>query len=170
MPTDDICGEETQDGGECGFSAKYSDGKCGHHTEIDSQEAVSGKQSMLEADPSLVEFIAGEIQNGATVKEALAEADIVKSTHDNWLAKGRNDNAEGVYKEYRSEVTRAREIAKKSDRKSIQRDAIDQGDLRLRWKIHKEQYGDLYVGEDDEDGDERTLEVHVPEDAIPNEQ
>ena len=159
------CGHEKNDGEKCTFAGKYPDGKCGHHTEHDAADKSKGKESILEKNPSTIDLIAGEVQNGSTIGEALAEAQIARGTHDRWMAKGKDEASKDCYQKYRSEVTRAREIAKKNNRKKIKRDAVDQGDLRLRWKIHMQQYGDAY--ESDESASE-ALEspFAVPEDLI----
>lgn len=143
----DECGHTKNDGEPCTFPGKYDDGKCGHHTQHDSKDKPKGKQSLLETNDGITDLIAGEVQNGSTIGEALAEADLARGTHDRWMAKGKDESSKECYQKYRSEITRAREIAKKNDRKSIERDAVDQGDLRLRWKIHMQQYGDAYEGD-----------------------
>jgi len=161
----DKCGAPTNDGGTCSFGAKFPDGKCGHHTQHDTATTPKGKQSLLEKDESIIDLIAGEVQNEATIGEAIAEASIPRGTHDRWMAKGKDESSKDVYQKYRSEITQARKIAKKNDRKRIEKDAIDQGDLRLRWKIHMQQYGDAYEG-DITATDEGSVPFAIPEELI----
>jgi hypothetical protein len=142
----DECGADTADGGTCGFNGKYPDGRCGHHTD----HTPDRKQSKLEANPEVVDLVIQEIEHGATVSEALAEVEektgvfIAQSTHGNWLSKGRDDSNPDIYAEYRKGVTRARKTGKRRDRDTIKRRAQEKDDVRLLWKIHKEQYGDEY--------------------------
>jgi len=103
------------------------------------------------------------------VLEALAEVDektgvfVAKSTHDNWMAKGKSANKQDIYKEYRRGVTRARKSGKRAERQSINRRAIEDGDLRLQWKIHMQKYGDEYAD------DTEAVEVSDPPFAVPEE-
>jgi len=145
------CGAQTSNGGTCSFKEKYPDGRCGHHT--DHTDTSTGKQSTLEQHPEIVDLMAQEIQQEATISEALAEVEektglvIPRSTHDNWIAKGKQAGEDGLYKEYRSQVTRARKLAVRSDRGDIKNRAKEQGDIRTLYKFHMEQYGDLYEGD-----------------------
>lgn len=146
--TNDICGHPTQNGGKCQFTAKYEDGKCGHHTDV--TEDGDNKKSLLERDESIAELIAGEVQNGATIGEACSEANVARSTHDNWMARGKESDSKEIYSEYRSKVRRARMTAAKNERRQLKVMCAEKGDTRTYWKIHQEQYGDLYAGEESE--------------------
>ena len=154
----DICGAKTGDGGECQFKAKYPDGKCGHHTEHEEQ----GGHTILEQKPEIKDLMEGEIQNGATIPEACAEAGINPSTHRNWLQKGKDPGSDNIFKDYRTAVTRARNIAAKNERRHLKQMCAEKGDTRTFWKIHKEQYGDLYA-EDDIEQIDITVESDVVE-------
>lgn len=146
--SDDICGEIKGDGETCTFTPKYDDGKCGHHT--DETPDGDNKKSLLERNESIMDLIAGEVQNGATIGEACSEADIGRGTHDGWMAKGKEPDSKEAFTKYRREVTRARRTAAKNERRQLKTMCAEQGDTRTFWKIHQEQYGDLYAGDVEE--------------------
>ena len=148
------CGERKNNGEPCTYPGKYPDGKCGHHTEV---EGVGDKQTLLEENPSIAELIQGEIQNGATISEACSEANISKSTHGNWMQKGKQQDASEIFQEYRKGVTRARRTAAKNERRQLKQMCAEEGDTRTFWKIHQEQYGDLYAGESEEAEDSKPI-------------
>ena len=162
------CGATTQDGGTCSFNANYDDGRCGHHTDV--KETSPGKKSKLENHPELIDLIEEEMNRGATISEALAEAEektgiiLSRSTHDNWMQKGRQADAKAVYAEYRSMVRRSRERGKKTDRNSIKQAAQEKGDVRTWLEVHKMQFGDLYNEEDSTE--DKTVPFAIPEELI----
>jgi hypothetical protein len=156
--SEEICGyEKGTDGEPCEFTPSYPDGRCGHHTDHDTATEPDGRQSKLDDNPEIIDLIGEEIERGATIGEALSEIDektgvfIARGTHDRWMAKGKQDGSKTLYQKYRSEVRRARERAKRSGRKSIEREAIEKGDTRTMLELHKMQYGDLYADESHED-------------------
>lgn len=154
---DDVCGHEKNNGEPCTFSARYPDGKCGHHTEHDTGEADTGRESMLEKDESIIDLIAGCLQNGDTVPEACAEAGISEDAYYRWRRKGKDDD--GLYSQFRKETARARRIAGKRDREELKRACRDKDDTRTWLKLHMNQYGDTYgdEGTDMRDGTEIIL-------------
>lgn len=169
MTEDDLCEHPKNDGEACTFSAKYEDGKCGHHTDVE-EKATTGKQSKLEKNPELIDLIDDEMARGATISEALAEAEektgviLPRSTHDNWMQKGRQEDAKAVYAEYRSMVRRSRERGKKTDRNSIKQAAREKGDVRTWLEVHKMQFGDLY--NEDDSTEDKTVPFAIPEELI----
>jgi hypothetical protein len=169
--SDNVCGHEKNDGEPCTFSPRYPDGKCGHHTQHDSANTGdSGRKHKLDENPEIVDLMAEEVERGATIGEALTEVYektgvfIAQSTHGNWMAHGRKEDAKEIEKEYRSEVKRARERAKREGRQDIQRKAAEKGDTRTMLEIHKMQYGDLYADEGEDI--EREPPFDVPEELI----
>jgi hypothetical protein len=166
--SNDICGEEKNDGTTCTFSPKYSDGKCGHHTE--TKETNTGRPSKLKENKEVIQLIGDEIERGATINEALAEVEqktgitIARSTHGNWMAKGAKEDSEGIFKEYRTEITRARNMAARTDRRNLINKCRETDDTRTWWKVHQQQYGDLYADETVDD-DARPV-FNVPEDIV----
>jgi len=168
MTEDDICGYVKNDGEECTFSPKYSDGRCGHHTDVDG--GSSGPTSRLEENPEVIELMAEEIRQGATVLEALAEVEektgvyISESTHRNWMQRGKSDTKQTLYKDYRTGVMRARNNAAKSERRKLMQECIENGDTRTLHKIHKEMYGDLY--DNDTSGETVAAPFAIPEDLM----
>lgn len=162
--SDEECNGIKNNGEPCTYPAKYPDGKCGHHTDTDG---VNEKKSMLEENPGIAELIQGEIQNGATVSEACSEANVAQSTHGNWMQKGKDENAKDIYKEYRNGVMRARRTAAKNERRQLKVMCAEQGDTRTYWKIHQEQYGDLYAGDSEES--EETQPIFAMPEAIAKE-
>ena len=170
MGTEDICGETTQGDSICEFSPSYPDGKCGHHTDHETQKDKANR-SNLEKKPEIADLIEEEIEHGATVSEALAEVErktgiyISQSTHQNWMQKGKSPGEDDIYTDYRSGVMRARKSGKRTERESIKRRAIEENDLRLQWKIHMQKYGDEYTT-DIEETEDMTVPFAVPEELI----
>lgn len=169
MTEDDICGHIKNDGKQCQFSPSYPDGKCGHHTE--HNDTTQGRPNKLKENQEVINLIGDEIEQGATIAEALAEVEqktgitIARSTHGKWMAKGKREESEDIYKKYRTEVRRARTKAARKDRNLLTQTCREQGDTRTWYKVHKEQYGDLY-DDDMIDDDEATPVFNVPEDIV----
>lgn len=155
------CGATKNDGNPCTYPPKHPDGRCGHHTR--HGEPKANTQTLLEQSPEIKDLIAGEVQNGATIGEACSEANINRSTHDNWINRGKQDDADDIYQEYRREVTRARRTAAKNERRQLKVMCAEAGDTRTYWKIHQEQYGDLYAD------DVGAVEDRVPIFNVPDE-
>ena len=162
--TDDICGAETTKGTPCQNPA----GSCPWHG---SDETPDTKKSKLERNPEILDLAIDEIMRGATVGEALAEVEektgvyVDKSTHRNWLAMGKDDTNAEIYKDYRTGLTHARKRGKRHDRNTIKQRAMDEGDLRLWWKIHMQQYGNEYETEE-EDNSDMAPPFAIPESLI----
>lgn len=169
--SDDICGEIKNDGEKCTFAPKHSDGKCGHHT--DTVDHSRDRQSKLEKNPEIVDLMFEEMNRGATINEALSEVEektgiyISRGAHDQWFSKGQEDDADELYKKYRSKVRRARTLGKRTDRKDLKEMCKENDDTRTWWEIHKEQYGDLYDGDEmvAEDS-ENMVRQRIPEDFL----
>lgn len=165
----DKCGHPTNDGGQCSFNANYPDGKCGHHTTHTEQNG--GKTSKLAENEQVIELVGEEIQRGATIPEALSEVEektgvfIARGTHDSWMAKGKQEDGKEIYTKYRSEVRRARNIAARADRTELKRECQEKGDTRTWWKVHQQQYGDLYESDSEADED-RGVRQEIPEDLV----
>jgi|APHM01.1.fsa_nt_gi hypothetical protein len=159
----DICGAETTKGEPC----QNPKDSCPWH-DTDSKPS-NGRESKLESHPEIADLIIEEIEHGATISEALAEVEqktgvhISKSTHRNWMQKGKDETSEEHFLHYRTGITRARELGKRDDRKSIKQRAIENNDIRLQWKIHMKQYGDEY---DDEQTETQAPPFALPEDVI----
>lgn len=152
--TEDICGySDTESGDPCQNHPSESDGLCWMHSENDSNK----NQGKLHKNAEIPDLMAEEINRGATISEALAEVEgktgimLPRSTHDNWMSKGKTSDKDSIYSEYRSKVRRARTIGKRTDRETLKQICRENDDTRTWWKIHKEQYGDLYDGESDPD-------------------
>jgi IS30 family transposase len=164
----DTCNATTADGTPCENSACRSDGRCWIHTQTD-ESADNGRPSKLNSHPEIADLIIEEIEHGATVKEALAEVEqktgvyISHSTYRNWMQKGKDETNNEHFIDFRTGVTRARELSKRDERKSIKQQAIENDDVRLQWKIHMEQYGDEYA---DEQTETKSPPFALPEDVI----
>ncbi|UXF50357.1 hypothetical protein 7778G3D08_16 [Haloquadratum phage sp.] len=160
----DTCNATTADGTPCENSACRSDGRCWIHTETDDTDTTG-----LKLNQEISGLIIEEIEHGSTVSEALAEVEqktgvsISESTHHNWMQRGKDETSDDMYLEYRRGVTRARELSKRDERKSIKQQAIENNDIRLQWKIHMEQYGDEYA---DEQTETKSPPFALPEDVI----
>jgi IS30 family transposase len=160
----DTCNATTADGTPCENSACRSDGRCWIHTQTDDTDTTG-----LKLNQEISGLIIEEIEHGSTVSEALAEVEqktgvsISESTHHNWMQRGKDETSDDMYLEYRRGVTRARELSKRDERKSIKQQAIENNDIRLQWKIHMEQYGDEYA---DEQTETKSPPFALPEDVI----
>jgi len=167
--TDDICGEPTSSGGRCqrpeGWGRDTDSGPCIDHAD---GEGGTGRTTLLERDSSITDVMAGELQNGATVPEACAEARITVKQYHDWRRRGGSDDAAELFRKFRKETARARRIAAKNDREELKDEAKDAKDTRTLYKLHHDQYGDTY---DEEGGDGDAAEgvpLVVPENARSN--
>ncbi len=149
------CGAETTQGHPCQNPAA----SCPWHGEDATAEP---RQTLLEEEPSIAQVVAGELQNEKTVPEACAEANISINQYNKWYARGADDDAEDVFRNFRRECRRARMIAAGSDRDNLKNLAREAGDTRTLWKAHMQQYGDIYA----EEGSEETTGIPF---AVPDE-
>jgi len=161
----DSCNATTADGTPCENSACRSDGRCWIHTETSD----NADTTRLKLNQEISDLIIEEIEHGSTVSEALAEVEqktgvsISESTHHNWMQRGKDDTADDLFLDYRRGITRARELGKRDERKSIKQQAIENDDVRLLWKIHMKQYGNEYS---DEQTETKSPPFALPEDVI----
>lgn len=170
MSDDDICGStDTYSSNPCqraaGWGRDADGGPCVDHAE---GEGGTGRRCALKQDGAIIDLVAGELQTGATVPEACAEAGISTSAYHEWRRKGQADDADAVFVEFLEETTRARRIGAKRDRERLKDLIADTGDTRTWYKIHHDQYGDTY---DEEGGDGDAAEgipLVVPENAQPD--
>lgn len=153
--SDDICGcEDTTSGDPCQFTP--GDSCPWHNTD---KPAQNGRETILEKDPSIIDLIAGCLQNGDTVPEACAEAGISEDSYYRWQRKGKQQD-EGIYADFRKEAARARRIAGKRDREELKRACRDSDDTRTWLKLHMNQYGDVYGDEDTDMRDGTEIILH----------
>jgi len=138
--TDEICGAETTQDHPCQNPAD----SCPWHGENATAEP---RNTLLEEQPEVKEIIVGELQAGATVPEACAEAGVTKRQYYLWRDKA-DDN--DLFRDFRNETTHARRIASKQDRHSLKQRCIENDDTRTWYKLHHDQYGDTY-GKESED-------------------
>jgi hypothetical protein len=170
MTDDDICGStDTASGEPCqriaGWGRDTDSGFCIDHADGDGG---TGRQSALVQSPEIVDLVAGELSNGATVPEACAEAGISTSAYHEWRRNGEADDAPDVFVEFLEETTRARRIGAKRDRERLKDLIAETGDTRTWYKLHHDQYGDSY-DEEGGDGDAADgIPLVVPENAQPN--
>jgi len=130
--------------------------------------ALGGRKSQLHEHSEIVDLVAGELQNGATVPEACAEAGISTSAYHKWRQKGEADNADNVFVEFLEETTRARRIGAKRDRERLKDLIADEGDTRTWYKLHHDQYGDSYDEEGGNGDAAEGIPLVVPDAARPN--
>jgi transposase-like protein len=141
--TDDICGAETTKDRPCQNDAD----SCPWHGEDATAEP---RGTLLEEQPEIKEIIVGELQAGATVPEACAEAGVSKRQYYSWRDKAQGED-EGLFREFRDETTHARRIASKEDRRSLKDKCVENDDTRTWYKLHHDQYGDTYGKEEPEE-------------------
>ena len=133
-----------------------------------NKSALGGRKSELHEHSEIVDLVAGELQNGATVPEACAEAGISTSSYHDWRRKGEVEDADEVFVEFLEQTTRARRIGAKRDRERLKDLIAEEGDTRTWYKLHHDQYGDSY---DEEGGDGDAAEgipLVVPDAARPD--
>lgn len=99
----DICGAEKGDGEICTFIPKYSDGRCGHHTETGENEP-QGRDSKLTKQRE--EQIAQAIENGRSMTSAARMAGVSRNAIYSWIEKG-EDQDEGIYSDFHDRIRRA---------------------------------------------------------------
>jgi transposase-like protein len=92
------CGAPTTNGGTCSFNAKYEDGKCGHHTDVDGVGDNEGRPTKLSYERQ--EKIATAIENGKSISIAARQNDVSPKTVTNWAEKGESDLENGKENEY----------------------------------------------------------------------
>lgn len=153
--TEDICGAETTKDKPCQNPAD----SCPWHGEDATAEP---RKTLLEEQPEIKELIIGELQNGATVPEACAEAGVSTDQYYDWNRRGKENDAKEVFSEFSKETTHARRIASKEDRRDLKGMCQENGDTRTWYKLHHDQYGDTY-GQESEDERETGggIEIHV---------
>lgn len=170
MTDDDICGStDTVSGDPCqrdaGWGRDTDASPCIDHADGDGG---TGRQTLLQQDDSITDLVAGELQNGATVSEACAEAGISTSAYHEWRRKGEADDAADEFMEFLEETTRARRVGAKRDRERLKELITETGDTRTWYKLHHDQYGDSY-DEEGGDGDAADgIPLVVPENAQPD--
>jgi hypothetical protein len=169
MSEKNICGStNTHDGKPCqraaGWGRDADGGCCVDHTDT---EDGTGRRCLLKRNESIVELVAGELQTGATVPEACAEAGISTSAYHEWRRKGEAKDADDVFVEFLEQTARARSIDAKEKRRELWQEAMDNGDYRTAYKLYHDQHGDTF-GEEGGDGDAaESIPLVVPENARP---
>jgi len=155
--TDEICGAETTQDHPCQNPAD----SCPWHGENATAEP---RNTLLEEQPEIKEIIVGELQAGATVPEACAEAGVTKDQYYDWNRRGKESDAKKLFSEFSKETTHARRIASKQDRHNLKQRCIENDDTRTWYKLHHDQYGDTY-GQEEADGRETgdSLRLNVPD-------
>jgi hypothetical protein len=123
------------------------------------------RKTLLEEQPEIKEIIVGELQAGATVPEACAEAGVTKDQYYDWNRRGKESDAKDVFSNFSNETTHARRIASKEDRRNLKSTCIENDDTRTWYKLHHDQYGDTY-GQEEEDDRETGERVSL---AVPEE-
>jgi hypothetical protein len=170
MTDDDICGSTNTGSGEpcqrsAGWGRDTDSGPCVDHADGDGG---TGRRSELKESPEIVDLVAGELSNGATVPEACAEAGISTSSYHEWRRKGEADDAADVFTEFLEETTRARRIGAKRDRERLKEKMAETGDTRTWYKLHHDQYGDTYTEEGGDGDAAEGIPLVVPESARPD--
>lgn len=166
MTDDDICGStDTVSGEPCqrtpGWGRDTDDGPCIDHSDDDGS---TGRRTLLEEDPSITDLVAGELQNGATIPEACAEARISVDQYFDWRRRGRNDD-DGLFAKFAKQTGRARRIDSKSKRERLWEAAMEQGDIRTAYKLYHDQHGDTFDNEGGDGDAGEGIPLVVPQNA-----
>lgn len=149
MPEDDICGHTKNDGEECTYSAKYSDGKCGHHTDVETEGQSPGRPSKLSLERQ--EKIAQAIEQGKSLNSASRMAGVTPQTVYNWLDRGR-DEENTVYAEFFDRIARAKGHGEDYYFNLALELARENGDHRFIASLMKQRYPDSWAEQDDAPG------------------
>lgn len=165
MPEDDICGYVKNDGEECGFSPKYPDGRCGHHTEHDTgAENDEGRPSKLSYERQ--EKIAQALEQGKSLNSAARMAGVTPNTVYNWLDRGESQKQNGKdneYTEFFNRITRAKGQGEDFYFNLALQLAKENEDHRFIASLMKQRYpdswGDTETGVDAEQG----TTINIPE-------
>lgn len=158
--SEDICGSTNTTSGEpCKFTPGDS---CPWH---DSENPAEGRKTRLEENPEIKDLIVGELQAGATVPEACAEAGIGTSAYYDWRDRGK-ESEDTVFSEFAEETTHARRIASKNDRRELKSECKENKDTRTWYKLHHDQYGDTYGKEEAEERATGSEGFGVPDELI----
>ena len=158
------CGStETSSGEPCKWNEEDK-GPCPWHSE-ERKDETNTRQTMLEESPEIKEIIIGELQNGATVPEACAEAGVTKRQYYLWRDKAGETDKE-LFRDFRDETTRARRIAGKNDRRNLRERCMETDDTRTWYKLHHDQYGDTYGKEEEQERSTGGQPFSVPDDLI----
>ena len=158
----DICGAESSDGTPCEWNESER-GECPYHGE---DADPNTRNTLLEDNPEIKEIIVGELQAGATVPEACAEAGVSKQVYYKWRDLGRGEDAEQPFVDFMDETTHARRVASKQDRQRLKDKCIENDDTRTWYKLHHDQYGDTYGEEDRESRDTGGQPFAIPDELI----
>ena len=170
MTDDDICGSTDTDSGDpckrpAGWGMDADSGPCTDHSDSGTG---TGRRTELEKDPSITELVAAELQSGATVPEACAEARISTSAYHEWRRRGQRDDPKDVFVEFLEQTGRARKVDSHEKRRQLWQKAMDEGDLRTAYKLYHDQHGDTF-DEEGGDGDAADgIPLVVPDAARPN--
>jgi transposase-like protein len=134
----DECGHIKNDGDPCTYTAKYEDGKCGHHTDVEGPEDA-GRPTKLTKERQ--ENIAHAIEQGASISEAARKNGIHRETFINWMNRG-EDQDEGVFAEFFDRLTRARGQGEATYRTALMQIAIENNDTATLMTMLKQRYPD----------------------------
>ena len=148
--SDEICGYENTTSGEPCKWNEAEKGPCPWHSDERDGE-TNTRKTLLEEQPEIKDIIVGELQAGATVPEACAEAGVRKAVYYKWRKRGQEENAADIFVDFVDETTHARRIASKEDRRNLKRACIENDDTRTWYKLHHDQYGDTYGKEEQEE-------------------
>jgi transposase-like protein len=169
----DLCGhEDTSSGEPCKWN-EAEKGPCPWHSEEADEDAGMGG-TLLEQDPSVIDIIEAQLQNGDTVAKACA-GDISEDQYYDWRRKGRkhkNENKDTIFANFFNATRRARKEAGQMDNDRLRAECRENGDTRTWYKLHIKQYGDMYGDKDTDMRDGTQVILHESaesyEDAIKN--
>lgn len=169
MTDDEICGStDTHDGEPCGRAAGWGrdadSGPCIDHAD---EDGGTGRICDLKRDDSIIDLVAGELQNGATVPEACAEARISEDQYYDWRRRAYDEDADAVFSKFYEETERARRIDSKAKRDRLWDEAMKQGDIRTAYKLYHDQHGDAFGEESSGEDESAAIPLVVPDGATP---
>jgi len=169
MTEDDICGStDTHDSEPCqrtaGWGRDADSGPCVDHADA---AGGTGRVCELKRNESIIDLVAGELQNGATVPEACAEARISEDQYYDWRRRAQADDSDEVFSKFYKETERARRVDSKSKRERLWEEAVKQGDLRTAYKLYHDQHGDAFGEESSGEDDAEGIPLVVPDSARP---
>lgn len=160
--TNTVCGEPRSDGDACQWDVDAK-GPCPFHGD---NADPNTRDTLLEQQPEIKEIVVGELQAGATVPEACAEAGISKNQYYDWCNRGDEPDCKPVFSDFSDETTHARRIASKQDRQNLKERCMETDDTRTWYKLHHDQYGDTYGKEESEERATGGETFAVPDELI----
>lgn len=105
--TDDTCTATKNDGSSCDNPAKYADGKCGIHSDINGD--TQGRPTKFTDERARIAIEAARGEDGKSIRGCERAAGVGEGTIDGWLEQGHTfENADGLIDSFSRAFAQAR--------------------------------------------------------------